>query len=667
MDRADPEAAVSERSGRSEAEASERLLILGTAGHIDHGKTSLVRTLTGVDTDRLPEEKKRGITIELGFAALDLPDGTRLGVVDVPGHEGLVRTMVSGATGIDLLLLVVAADEGVMPQTREHLAICQLLGVTRAVLALTKIDLVDTELAELAEAEVRDHLEGAALQNAPIVRVSSESGEGIEALRAALMEAAAAADPRTPRRGPPRLPVDRSFAARGFGAVATGTLVGGPLSVGNAVEVQPGALPARVRGLQRHGSDAKRITPGARCAVNLQGIEKDALSRGKVVTLPGALEPAETLDVSLLWLEVAPSTDAPFSVELLTGTAERRARVAPIGRDTIEPGSEGFARIHVEGERLPALPGDRFVLRGFARTAMGGTTLGGGTVLDPAPPRRRRSDPGLLAELRELATLEPERCLAVRIRRAGLAGIARAQLGRDAGLAGEELEAALESLAARAQAASTPNGVWLDAEAASELEDRMLRSLAAFHREAPIQPGMPVAALRGSLPANVPRELAELALARLEGRGAIVLDADRVRLSEHEVRLGPEQQALADRILDQARSAGLEPTGLRDWADALKVESDALQDLLVHLERRGHLVRSRDLWFDAVAVTALRERILTHLREHGRLDTPDYKALIGTSRRTAVPLMELFDEQQITLRREDTRLLHPSFREDRRS
>ena len=643
------------------------MLILGTAGHIDHGKTSLVRALTGVDTDRLPEEKARGITIELGFAALDLPDGTRLGVVDVPGHEGLVRTMVSGATGIDLVLLVVAADEGVMPQTREHMAICQLLGVTRAVLALTKIDVVDAELAELAEADVLDQLQGTALQDAPIVRVSSESGEGIEALRTALAEAAASADPRTPRNGPPRLPVDRSFAARGFGAVVTGTLIGGPLAVGNAVEVQPGALPARVRGLQRHGSNAERLAPGARCAVNLQGIEQDALARGQVVTLPGALEPAETLDVRLLWLEVAPRTDEPFSVELLTGTAERRARVAPIGRDALEPGSEGFARIHIEGARLPALPGDRFVLRGFARTAMGGTTLGGGTVLDPAPPRRRRSDPGLLAELRELETLEPERCLAVRIRRAGLAGISRARLGRDAGLAEAELAEALERLAARALAFATPNGVWLGAEAASELEDRMLRSLAAYHQEAPIQPGMPAAALRGCLPANVPRELSELALARLEQRGAIVLEADRARLAKHQVRLEPGQQARADRILDQARSAALEPAGLRDWADALKIEGDALQDLLVHLERQGHLVRSRELWFDATAVADLRERILAHLREHGRLDTPDYKALIGTSRRTAVPLMELFDEQQLTLRRNDTRLLHPSYREGNRS
>ena len=660
MDRADPEGAATKRSDEAAAEASAPWLILGTAGHIDHGKTSLIRALTGTDTDRLPEEKARGITIELGFAALDLPDGSRLGVVDVPGHEGLVRTMVAGATGIDLVLLVVAADEGVMPQTREHLAICQLLRVERAVVALTKIDLVDDDLAELAEADVVDQLAGTALESAPIVRVSSESGAGIEALRAALADAAAGAAPRTPRAGPPRLPIDRTFAARGFGAVVTGTLVGGPLAVGDAVEIQPGAKPARIRGLQRHGADADRLESGARCAVNLQGVELEALTRGQVVTKAGALEPAETLDVKLVWLEVAPRTDEPFSVELLTGTAERRARVAPIGRDALEPGSEGFARIHIEGPPVPVLPGDRFVLRGFARTTMGGSTLGGGSVLDPAPPRRRRSDPTLVSELEALASLDPETCLGVRIVRAGLAGVDRETLGRQGGLTKAELATALGSIAARGEAAETAAGVWLSEEATRELERRLLEGLAAFHREAPIQPGMPVAALRGSLPANVPRDVAELALARLAAGEAIVLEADLARLASHAARLDPEQEALAGRVLEQAKSAALEPLALREWSAALAIASDTLQDLLVHLERQGQLIRSRDLWFDAGAVTALRESVLAHLREHSRLDTPDYKALIGTSRRTAVPLMELFDEQQLTLRRDDTRLLHPS-------
>ncbi|HKA14772.1 MAG TPA: selenocysteine-specific translation elongation factor, partial [Myxococcota bacterium] len=302
-----------------------RRLILGTAGHIDHGKTSLCHALTGVDTDRLPEEKARGITIELGFAPLDLPDGTRLGVVDVPGHEALVRTMVSGAAGIDLLLLVVAADEGVMPQTREHFAICELLGITRAVVALTKVDLVDDEVAELAAEEVAALLSPTVLAKAPIVRVSSVTGAGLDALRAALGALAAAAEARTPRAGPPRLPVDRCFEMRGFGPVVTGTLIGGALRVGDAVTLLPDDRRARVRGLQSHGVAVEAAQPGTRCAVNLAGIPLEALSRGLVLTSPDALVPATAVDAHVDWLAEAPPVEEPTPVMLLAGTAERLA------------------------------------------------------------------------------------------------------------------------------------------------------------------------------------------------------------------------------------------------------------------------------------------------------------------------------------------------------
>ncbi|MGI9432034.1 MAG: selenocysteine-specific translation elongation factor, partial [Myxococcota bacterium] len=415
--------------------------MLGTAGHIDHGKTSLVRALTGVDTDRLPEEKSRGITIDLGFAPLDLPDGTRLSIVDVPGHEGLVRTMIAGATGIDLLLLVVAADEGVMPQTREHLAICELLGLTRAVVALTKADTVEADMAELAAEEVRELLGTTALADAAILPVSSTTGTGIDALRAALVELADAAPARTPREGPPRLSVDRLFEKRGFGSVVTGTLVGGTLSVGDAVEVYPSGRRARVRGLQSHGEATETAEPGMRCAINLQGVALEELARGQVIAPPERLAPTRTLDVELGWLSVAPALDEPSSVEFLVGTAERRARVAPIG-GTLASGSQGFARVHIEGEPVCVLPGERFVLRGFARTDMGGATLGGGRVLDVAPPHRRRSDPALREELGQLTRGEPSFDLDVRVARAGLAGVTRADLERETGLAGDALEAA---------------------------------------------------------------------------------------------------------------------------------------------------------------------------------------------------------------------------------
>jgi selenocysteine-specific elongation factor len=637
---------------------ADHSLVLGTAGHIDHGKTALVRALTGVDCDRLPEEKARGITIELGFAPLDLEGGARISVVDVPGHEGLVRTMVSGASGIDLLLLVVAADEGVMPQTREHLAICELLGLTRGVVALTKRDLVDAEMAELAEQEVRQLLAPTPLSGLPIVQVSARSGEGLPALRAALATLLADAPARTPRQGPPRLAIDRAFEMRGFGPVATGTLIGAALAVGDVLEVYPAGQQGRVRGLESHGARRERVEPGVRCAVNLQGVALEALARGRVLAPPDALAPSHAFDATLHWLEVAPPLEEGTSVLLLCGTAERRARVSPIGSPRIEPGGSGFARIHVEGDPLALLPGDRFILRGFARTAMGGATLGGGSVLDVAPPHRRRSDPGLLRDLEALVARRAGTDVAVRIRRAGLAGIRRETLARETGLAGPELDAALAALVARGEIARTPGGICIAAPAFSDLEARLCAALDAYHRAEPLRLGQPTGALRGALPANVARELADLAIERLAARGELVALADHARRPAHRPTLQTAEGAVALRLCTAIAGAGLEPPSLRDLAASQALEPARLRDLLAHLEREGRLVRAPgDLWFDAAAIERLRERIRAHFRDHATLDTPSYKALIGTPRRTAVPLMELFDAEKLTARRGEVRIL----------
>jgi selenocysteine-specific elongation factor len=631
-------------------------LVLGTAGHIDHGKTALVRALTGVDTDRLPEEKSRGITIDLGFAPLELPDGTRLSVVDVPGHEGLVRTMVAGANGIDLLLLVVAADEGVMPQTREHLAICELLGLTRAVVALTKTDLVDGEMAELAAEEVALLLEETPLGGAPVVPVSSQTGEGLDRLREALARMAAEAPPRTPRQGPPRLAIDRAFEMRGFGGVVTGTLIGGPLDVGDTLELYPEGKRGRVRGLQSHGVARERCEPGVRCAVNLQGLSLSELSRGRVLAPPGSLAPTRTLDVLLLWLPVAPSAEEPVAVSFLAGTCERRARAAPIGRERLAPGSQGFARIHIDGDPVALLPGDRFILRGFARTEMGGATLGGGLVLDVAPPHRRRSDPALLRDLEALALRDPRLDLRVRVERAGYAGCERGVLARETGCSGDELDAAIA--AAGEQLLATRGGRYVASDAVAALERELLAALAAYHEAEPLRPGMPTGTLRGRLPGNVPAEVCELAIERLAAAGAIAIAADHVRATDHAVALDPESEVRVARILELLKATGLEAPSLRDLAAAVGSPPQALRDLLAHLERQGRLVRAPgDLWFEASAVEALRQRMREHFAQHDTLDTQTYKSLIGTTRRTAVPLMELLDSERFTQRRGEVRIL----------
>ncbi len=630
-------------------------LILGTAGHIDHGKTTLVRALTGVDTDRLPEEKARGITIELGFAPLTLSPGLRVGVIDVPGHEGLVRTMVSGATGIDLVLLVVAADEGAMPQTREHLAIIDLLGIEAGVIALTKCDLAEADVAELAEAEVRELIAGSSLARAELVRVSAATGAGIEELRGALAGAALAASARTPRSGPPRLWVDRCFESRGFGAIVTGTLIGGALSAGDAVELFPSGAQARVRGLQSFGASETTLAPGARCAVNLQGVALADLTRGMLVSTPGALAASSSFDVSLRWLASAPlAGPKPVACELLIGTAALRAHVAPIGGELLEPGTRVDARVHLDAGALALLPGDRFVVRGFSS----GATLGGGLVLDVAPPRRRRSDPQLAAGLAVLASGSAEQGLALRVVRAGLAGISRTALLQQTGMPGAELDAALAVSEERTEIAALGSECYAARGALGEAARRVLATLDAFHSANPIKPGMSKGALRGALPDNAALALFESVLSALASSGELVLADDLVRSAAFAPRLSPREEVLAAQVRESARAAGLEPRTLREWEAMLAADAATLREVLAHLEREGALVRAPgDLWFDAPTVAEVRAKLVTHLAAHGEIATAAYKDLIGTTRKFAVPLMELFDTEHLTVRRGEVRVL----------
>jgi len=638
-------------------EGTAQPLVLGTAGHIDHGKTALIRALTGVETDRLPEEKARGITIDLGFAALELPGGRKLAVVDVPGHEGLVRTMVSGATGIDLVLLVVAADEGVMPQTREHVSICDLLGIERGLVALTKTDVADEEFVELASEEVRELLAGTGLADAAIVPVSSQTGDGIDRLKSAIAELVEKAGPRTARMGPPRLPIDRAFAMRGFGTVVTGTLVGDALAVGDAIELLPSNIKTRIRGLQSHGQEAKRVLPGSRCAVNLQGVEVSQLSRGDVVTRPNTLRPSTSADVRLRWLEGAPAAEDNVAVEFLTGTAERRAHLAPIATRSFVPGQHLFARLHIDGDAVALLPGDRFIVRGFARSENAGATLGGGVVLDVAPPHRRRSDPALARELEILASGDIPAALAERVLRAGFAGVDARELERETGIGSKALGETLAGLvdAGRIQGAGPRRFIdvtWLD-----RMEARLMEVLDAFHAAEPMRPGMPRAALRGQLPDNVPAEVSGLALERLDAAKRLQSEGDVVRSCDHRPTLDAEAAAAVARITHEASEAGLEPPGPRDWAESLGIGLDRFRDLVAHLEREQVLVRAPgDLWFDRAAIDSLVARVCDHLDRHGELDTQSYKTLIGTSRRTAMPLMELLDELHITRRQGDVRI-----------
>lgn len=647
--------------------------------------------LTGVDTDRLPAEKARGITIELGFAPLTLPSGLRLGVVDVPGHESLVRTMVQGAVAGDLVLMVTAADAGVMPQTREHLAICKLLGLRFGVLALTRCDLVDEETAELAEAEATELLAQFKPGGMKIVRTSALRGEGIAELALALDEAAqraaetqgAAEAERTDRAsaasaGPAdgdtafrsdrprpltsqaRLWIDRVFEKQGFGVVVTGTLTGAPLRRGQDVMLLPGVKKARIRGLQHFGEAVQQIEPGSRCAVNLQGVSAGEVARGMQLAPPGALQPIRVFDAALEWLSSAPPLGKdPFPALLLVGTAACAARVALIGDADSSPGGRRFARVHLDSAEAALLPGDRFILRGFARSPEHGATLGGGRVLDTDPARRRRSDPALLRELEGLQQASQDRGLLLRIERAGLGGLESRALGVATGIAADAVQALLEELEAQGKVVLA-QGLALSRAALAELETRLLRALSDYHDRKPHQPGMPREALRGALPENVARAAFEQALARLAQRGALETEREWVRASDHVARLSREDELLAASIRAGAMIAGLTPPTVAEQCAEFGVTPERLRNLLAHLARDGSLLRAPgDLWFDRGAVEELRERVIDYLERHGEITPAAYKTLVGASRKFVVPLMELFDEEHLTRRRGELRVLRP--------
>jgi selenocysteine-specific elongation factor len=610
-------------------------LVLGTAGHIDHGKTRLVFALTGVDLDRLPEERARGITIALGFTALLLPDGRVASVVDVPGHERLVRTMVSGATGLDAVLLCVSAVEGVMPQTREHLAILDLLGVRRGVVALTMCDLVDAEMLELARLDVEDAVQGTFLEGAPILPTAAgPAPAGLDALKAAL---AALPSPGRAAGGPLRLPVDRAFVQRGFGTVVTGTLRGGIVHDGDEVEILPIGQRARVRGLQVHGAPAAASEPGRRTALNLAGVERDDLGRGQVISHPGAIEPARVLDVELRLLPDAPALEAGARARLLIGTAEVMTTVHPLGPieedpdgidpDPLElgPGAAAWVQLRTDAP-VVALPGDRFILRRESPVQ----TLGGGQVWDPWAPRARaRGRERAVAELRALRAGDD----GVRLLRAGDAGL-RAAEARGRGITGGV--ALADQL--------------LHPTRAAALEDRLLTGLQAWHAAHPLAPGAPRRELHGTALQALPERAFDALVARLAAAGRVELEGPRLRLPGFAVRLDGPTRAALDALEAELRAAGLELLRFQDLAD----RQPELVGLLMHGQR---LVRLGDRAAHADALEAMKAAVVAHLQAQPRLTPADFKDLFGLTRRSAIPLLEWLDQQRITQREGDARIL----------
>ncbi|GIW40725.1 MAG: selenocysteine-specific translation factor [Candidatus Binatia bacterium] len=624
--------------------------IVGTAGHIDHGKTALVRALTGQDTDRLPEEKRRGISIDLGFASFACGDGTLVGVVDVPGHERLVRNMIAGAHGFDLVLLVVAADDGVMPQTREHCDVVRLLGVREIVVAITKTDLVPPSRVAEVERQVHDLFREVGAAPPPVVCVSSATGAGIPELRAFLESKVRSLD-RPPDAGFFRLPVDRAFVVAGQGVVVTGTAVSGRVVTGDRLGVLPEGFEVRVREIQVHGSTVGEARAGQRVALRVSGADRRVLRRGQTVTACPTAEASSTFDVALVLLRNAPRPLRNHAgIRLHVGTADCLGKIVRIdGRDAIAPGEQALARV-VLREPVAGFFGDRFVLREESARR----TLGGGRLLRPAPARRPGPE-----EVRALRALEEAESLEERIRALVAASgggpvsvsfVSTVFHLRPEGFLPRLAEAegfCLLPAPGRPELVTTSHRV-------SELEKDVLAFLRAWHEENRLARGLDLEVLRGRLASGFSTAAFRALVESWERAGKVVREENLVRLPEHEVVLDERQRALAENVERVLREAGFSPPDARLLDEVLGTQD--WKSLLPEIERQGRVVRvAPNLWYSAAAVEEARSLLEGYLEAHGQVTAATFRDLLGTSRKYAIALLEYFDRTGVTLRVGDVR------------
>ncbi|MCL6582816.1 MAG: selenocysteine-specific translation elongation factor [bacterium] len=633
-------------------------IILGTAGHIDHGKTTLVRALTGIDTDRLKEEKERGITIELGFAYLDLASGGRLGIVDVPGHERFVRHMVAGATGIDAVMLVVAADEGIMPQTSEHFDICRLLKVQRGMVVVTKIDLVDPEWLKMVIEDIRRFVQGSFLENAPIFPVSATSGQGLEALRKGLEELVEAISPRN-LQGICRLPIDRVFTIKGFGTVVTGTLLAGALKKGMSVEIFPSGKQARVRGIQVYNQPVEEALAGQRVAINLHGVDKEELARGDVVSLPGHLQASYLLDGRIALLPSAPNPlKNRTRVRFHAGTSEVLARIILLDREELLPADEALVQFQLESP-LALMAKDRFVVRTYSPVI----TIGGGSVIDNLPARHRRFDQAVLDGLRVLEGGDNLSRLELIIRQAHAAGTKGIQLSTRLNLDQAQVAESLEHLQKKQRIVMVdPLDQWvIHQDIFQSLLSRAIDILTGFHRRFALKAGMSREELKARLQPDLDARLYNKILATLLEQGKIVIQEKTLRLSWHQVRLTPEEERQKAKILDICHRAGFQPPSIDEVMQQTcqgGLRGEAANRLIQHLIDEGLLVKLKEgLLFHQQALAQIQQQLEGYLQDKAQISVAEFKDLFGFSRKYAIALLEYFDSINLTMRLGDKRIL----------
>ncbi|HKV78402.1 MAG TPA: selenocysteine-specific translation elongation factor [Candidatus Sulfotelmatobacter sp.] len=625
-------------------------IIIGTAGHIDHGKTALVKALTGIDADRLAEEKRRGITIDLGFAHLSLPvpDGGNLqiGFVDVPGHERFVRNMLAGVGGIDLVLLVIAADESIKPQTREHFDILRLLGVQRGITVLTKSDTVDAETLDVVRLEVEEFLRGTFLDHAPIVPVSALTGVGLDGLKRAIVDAARQVEPRD-AHALPHLPIDRVFTMKGFGTVVTGSLTSGTIRREDELEVFPSGRKVRVRGVQVYGQPADAAIAGQRTALNLAGASTEDISRGMMLAPPDTFAATRRADVRLTLLASAPRPLRNRSrVHFHSNTMETVAEISLHNNaKELAPGTEAFAHLKLPAAAL-LLPGDRFIIRQFSPVV----TIGGGTVLDAAPVPRQPDIADFLLVLSEGIRVP---VLERRIRRRNRAGMSLAQLVAETGWCAESIQSALGPTL-NEKKAHRVGDILIDGVALSALQALILAAVAGFHKKNSLSPGMAKEELREQGKASP--EVFAAALEQLAREHRVELVGDIVRLPDHGVTMKGEEEESKEKIEEAFATAGLKVPALHEVLSGLKIDKARAQKIVTLLLREKSLIKiSDDLVFHRTALDQLRRQIGAHKTKSSTIDVAGFKDMTGVSRKYAIPLLEYLDRERVTKRVGDSR------------
>ncbi|HEY2546698.1 MAG TPA: selenocysteine-specific translation elongation factor [Candidatus Acidoferrum sp.] len=627
--------------------------MVGTAGHIDHGKSALVEALTGTHPDRLAEEKRRGITIDLGFAFLE-ENGVRFGLVDVPGHERFVSNMLAGAAGIDLVLLVIAGDESIKPQTREHFDICRLLGVSRGVVAVTKSDLVDSDMLGLVRLEVEEYLRGSFLERAPIVPVSARAGTGLAELKKALHDVATEVSGKDAARYF-RLPIDRAFAMKGFGTVVTGTLISGSIGAEDEVELFPGGRRLRVRGVQSGGKSVERAIAGQRTAVNLAGIDHADVKRGMTLAAPGHFRTTRRVDTRLTLLPSARKLKHRARVHFHSATAETIAEVLLYGQSVLAPGQSALAQLRLQDDVL-LLPGDRFIVRQFSPVI----TIGGGLVLDPLARRPTLRDASRAAFLEALETGKRDEVLAAMTERA-LLGLAFDEVVARTGWLDKEIRDTAQNLVAagRVKTVSPEPLILLGKKAFDEVRRKLTERVERFHKENPLSPGIAREDLRASLGRRVREETFRTTLAELAAEKKLDLQGELVKKAGSEIALQPDEALAKEKIAKAFSDAGLAVPSVKEVLATLSVEAKRAEKLLQILLRDKNLVRvSPELIFHRDALAHLRTQLLAYKKAKGeRITVPAFKDLTGITRKYAIPLLEYLDRERVTRRAGDERVI----------